>query len=93
MKVTPTAAKGLLLEAKGKLGLDDTQISVAAIYRLAQAMDAYGLALAAAALEALGKDNENRRELLRIPERQRLTDDHMTEALEGDGLKPRRRYR
>ncbi len=84
MKVTPTAAKGLLLEAKRKLGLDDTQISVAAIYRLARAMDAYGLALAAAALEALGEDNEKRRRLLRIPERRRLTDDDVEKALDGE---------
>ncbi len=84
MKVTPTAAKGLLLEAKRKLGLDDTQISVAAIYRLARAMDAYGHDLAAAALEAFREDNEGRRRL-RMKDIRRLTDDHMAEALEGDG--------
>ncbi len=78
------AARAIFLEAMRRCDAD-VHISATAAFRLAQAMDEFGLALATRALEALGKDNENRRELLRIPERRRLTDDDVEAALEGDG--------
>ncbi len=81
MKVTPTAAKGILLEAKGRLGLDDTQITGASVYRLAQALDVYGLALATSALEVLKLENEDRGRLRLDPIR-RLSDQHVEEALD-----------
>ncbi len=84
MIVKVYAAREIFLEAKRQCDAD-VHISTVAIFRLAQAMDAYGFALAGRALEALGEDNEKRRELLRIPERRRLTDDDVEVALEGDG--------
>ncbi len=78
------AARELFLEAKRRCDAD-VHISKVACFRLGQAMDAYGLALAAAALAAFDEDNEKRRRLLRIPERRRLTDDDVEVALEGDG--------
>ncbi len=83
MKVTPTAAKGILLEAKRNLGLDDTQITGASVYRLAQALDAWGLALAASALEVLKLENEERNHL-RLKPLRRLSDRHIGEALDGE---------
>ncbi len=82
MKVTPTAAREILLEAKRKLGLDDTQISGASIYRLSQVMDAYGASLATSALEVLKLENADRR-LLRLDPLRRLSDRHIEEALDG----------
>ncbi len=84
MIVTVHAARELFLEAKRRLEVD-VHITEVAVFRLAQAMDVYGVALAAAALEAFDEDNANRRELLRIPERRRLTDDDVEVALDGDG--------
>ncbi len=84
MIVTVHAAREVFLEAKRRLGVD-VHIRELAVFRLAQAMDVYALDLAAAALAAFGEDNEKRRRLLRIPERRRLTDKHVKEALEGDG--------
>lgn len=84
MIVTVHAAREIFLEAKRRRDAD-VHISEVAVFRLGQALDAYALALAAAALEAFDEDNANRRELLRIPERRRLTDKHVEEALEGDG--------
>ena len=81
MKVTPTAAKGILLEAKRNLGLDGVQITGAAVYRLAQALDAWGLALAASALEVLKLENEDRGRLRLDPVR-RLSDRHIEEGLD-----------
>jgi hypothetical protein len=78
-------AEQLFLKKKRHLGLDDVQIGKDAIFALAQALDAKGLALAEKALKAFLKDNEKRRRLLRIPERRRLTDDDVEVALEGDG--------
>ncbi len=83
MIVTVHAAREIFLEAKRRLDAD-VHIGELAVFRLAQAMDAYGLALAAAALEAFGEDNEKRRRLLRIPERKRVTDRHVQEALDGE---------
>ena len=77
-------ARELLSAVKGRLGLDHVQIGEDAVFRLAQAMDAYALSLAAAAFEALGEDNENRRRL-RLADLRRLTDRHVEEALDGDG--------
>ncbi len=77
------AARAIFLEAKRRCDVD-VHISEVAVFRLAQAMDAYGLALAAAALEVLKLENENRRRLLRIPAHKRLTDDDVEEALKGD---------
>ena len=84
MIVTVHAARELFLEAKRRCDAD-VHITEVAVFRLAQAMDVYGINLAAAALEAFDEDNANRRELLRIPERRRLTDKHVEEALDGDG--------
>ncbi len=84
MIVKPYAAHELLQEAKKRLGADRVQISGTAAFRLAQALDAYGLSLAAAALEALGTDNEDRRRL-RLKDIKRLTDAHVEEALDGEG--------
>ncbi len=83
MIVTVHAARELFLEAKKRLEAD-VHIREVAVFRLAQAMDAYGLALAAAALEAFDEDNAKRQRLLRIPARRRLTDDHVQAALEGE---------
>ncbi len=83
MIVTVHAARELFLEAKRQLEVD-VHIREVAVFRLAQAMDVYGLALAAAALAAFRQDNEGRRRLLRIPERKRLTDRHVQEALDGE---------
>ncbi len=77
-------AEQLFLKKKRHLGLDDVQIGKDAIFALAQALDAKGLALAEKALKAFLKDNEERRRLLRIPERKRLTDKHVKEALDGE---------
>ncbi len=82
MIVKPYAAHELLQEAKKRLGAH-VQISGTAAYRLAQALDAYGLSLAAAALEALGEDNEDRRRI-RLSDLKRLTDRHVEEALDGE---------
>jgi hypothetical protein len=82
--MTTHAARAIFLEAKRRCDAD-VHISNVAIFRLGQAMDAYGLALAARALAVLEEDNEKRRRLLRIPERRRLTDDDVEVALEGDG--------
>ncbi len=82
MIVKVYAAREIFLEAKRRLDAD-VHISEVAVFRLGQAMDAYGLALAAAALEAFRKDNEERRRLLRVPARKRLTDRHVEEALDG----------
>ena len=84
MIVKPYAARELLLEAKKRLGADRVQVSETAAFRLAQALDAYGLSLAAAALAALGADNEDRRRL-RLADLKRLTDAHIEEALNGEG--------
>lgn len=72
----------LLLAAKRRLGLDDVQVSEDAVFRLAQALEAWGLAVAQAAFEALGEDNEERRRL-RLSALIRLTDEHVEEALDG----------
>ncbi len=82
--VKPYAAREILLEAKKRLGADRVQVSAPAAFRLAQALDAYGLSLAAAAFEALGEDNEERGRL-RLADLKRLTDEHVEEALDGDG--------
>ncbi len=76
-------AENLFLKKKRQLGLDDVQIGKDAIFALAQALDAKGLAWAEEALKAFLKDNEERRRLLRIPELKRLKDKHVTEALNG----------
>ncbi len=83
MIVKVYAARNLLLEAKKKLGLDDVHVSGAAAFRLAQALDAWGLAMAEAALAALGEDNKDRRRL-RLADLRRLTDRHVEEALNGE---------
>ncbi|MFQ5981732.1 MAG: hypothetical protein ACE5KS_00005 [Woeseiaceae bacterium] len=56
----PYTARELLLEAKKRLDAKDVHVSETAAFRLAQALDAYGLSLAAAALEALGADTVER---------------------------------
>ncbi len=83
MIVTVHAAREIFLEAKKRLDAD-VHITEVAVFRLAQAMDVYGLALAAAALAAFDGDNTDRRDLLRIPARKRLTDNHVAEALDGE---------
>ncbi len=82
MIVKRHAARNLLLEAKKQLGLDDVQIGEDAVFRLAQALEAQGVALAETALKALGEDNEDRRRL-RLADLKRLTDAHVEEALNG----------
>ncbi len=82
MIVKRCTARELLLEAKKRLGADHVQISGDAEYRLARALEAYGLSLAAAALEALGENNTDRRRL-RLSDLKRLTDAHVEEALDG----------
>ncbi len=59
------------------------QVSETAAFRLAQALDAYGLALAAAAMEGFGVDNEDRQRV-GLSDLKRLTDEHVEEALDGD---------
>ena len=83
MIVKPYAARELLLEAKKRLDAKHVQVSETAAFRLAQALDAWGLAVATAALEALGEDNEDRRRL-RLRDLKRLTDEHVEEALNGE---------
>ena len=82
MIVKVHAAREIFLEAKRRRDAD-VHISEVAVFRLGQAMDAYGLALADAALECLGEDNEERRRL-RMKDLRRLTDDHVAEALDGE---------
>ncbi len=77
-------ARELFLAIKRRRGLDHVQVGEDAVFALAQALEAQGLAWAEGAFAALGEDNEDRRRLLRIPERKRLTDAHVKEALDGD---------
>ncbi|MEE9267904.1 MAG: hypothetical protein V3U70_00685, partial [Thermoplasmata archaeon] len=70
--------------AKRRLGLDHVQISEDAVFALAQALEAQGLAWAESAFAALGEDNLERGRL-RLDEIKRLSDTHVAEALDGDG--------
>ncbi len=81
MIVRPFTARQLLLEAKKRMGAKDVHISATAAFRLAQALDAYGLSLAASALEVLGTNNVDRRQL-RLDDLRRLSDEHVEEALD-----------
>ncbi len=81
MIVKPYAARTLLLEVKKRLGADHVQVSAEAAVRLAQALEVYGLSLAAATLEAFGEDNQDRRRL-RLSNLKRLTAEHVEEALD-----------
>ncbi len=83
MIVKRYAARNLLLAAKRQLGLVHVQVSEAAAFRLAQAMETWGRAVALAALAALGEDNEDRGRL-RLADLKRLTDEHVEEALDGE---------
>ncbi len=79
-------AQELFLKAKRRLGLDDVQIGTDAIFALAQAMEAAGLAWAEAAFAAFREDNkDNGRRGPRLRDLRRLTDKHVEEALNGDG--------
>ncbi len=84
MKVKPYVARTLFLEAKKRLGADHVQVSAEAAVRLAQALEAYGLSLAATTLETLGMDNADRRRL-RLSDLKRLTAEHVEEALDIHG--------
>ncbi len=74
--------RGLLFAAKRRLGLDHVQISEDAVFRLAQALEAQGLAWAESAFASFRQDNEERRRV-RLKDIKRLTDAHVEEALDG----------
>ncbi|MEE9174072.1 MAG: hypothetical protein V3U30_03740 [Thermoplasmata archaeon] len=73
----------LLLAAKRRLGLDHVQVSEDAVFRLAQVLEAQGLALAESAFAAFRENNVERRRL-RLADLKRLTDAHVEEASNGE---------
>ncbi len=82
MIVKPYAARRLLIQALGDLDLDDVQLSEAAVFRLAQAIEAYGKDLSKRALQAFLEENDTRQDL-KLFQLRRLTDDAVEEALDG----------
>ncbi len=74
----------LLLAAKRRLGLNHVQVSEDAVFALAQALEAQGLAWAESAFAVFQEDNQARARL-RLTDIKRLTDEHVEEALNGDG--------
>ncbi len=68
------------MEAGKRLGVD-VQVSVEAALHLARALEAHGLSLAAATLEALRENNAERRRL-RLSELVQVTAGHGEEALD-----------
>ncbi len=83
MIVKPHPARELLLKAKRELDLDHVQVSDAAVFRFAQALNAEGLALAKSMFAAFREDNEMHRRL-RLANLKKLTDEHVEEALNGE---------
>ncbi len=82
MIVKPYAARQLLIQALKDLGLSDVHLSEAAVFRLAQAIEAYGRDLSRGALRAFLGENDDR-ERLSIPRLRRLRDEDVEEALDG----------
>lgn len=82
MIVKPYAARNLLIEALAELGLVDIQLSEAAVFRLAQALEGYGMDVAKMALEQFLEENDKRQQL-RIRKLRRLGDEQIEEALNG----------
>ncbi len=76
-------ARELLLAAKRRLGLDHVQVSEDAVFVLARALEAQGLAWAESAFAAFLEDNQDRARL-RLNDIKRLSDTHVAEALDGE---------
>ncbi len=82
MIVKPYAARRLLIQALKDLDLDDVQLSEAAVFRLAQAIEACGKNLSKRALQAFLEENDTRQGL-KLFQLRRLTDEAVEEALDG----------
>ncbi len=82
MIIKSYAARRLLVQALRDLDLDDVQLSEAAVFRLAQAIEVYGKDLSKRALQAFLEENDTRQGL-KLSELRRLTDDAVEEALDG----------
>ncbi len=82
MIVKRYAARQLLVQAIDDLDLHDVHLSGEAVFRLAQAIEAYGRDLSERALRAFLGENEDRRRLS-IPRLRRLRDEDVEEALDG----------
>ncbi len=82
MIVKPYAARQLLIQALRDLDLDDVQLSEAAVFRLAQAIETYGKNLSKRVLQAFLEENDTRQGL-KLFQLRRLTDDAVEEALDG----------
>ncbi len=81
MIIKPYAARRLLIQALRDLDLD-VQLSEAAIFRLAQAIETYGKDLSKRALQAFLEENDTRQGL-GLFQLRRLTDEAVEEALDG----------
>lgn len=82
MLIKPYAARHLLIQALKDLGLSDVHLSEAAVFRLAQAIEAYGRDLSERTLRAFLGENDHRQRLS-IPRLRRLRDEDVEEALDG----------
>ncbi len=82
MIVKRYAARQLLIQALKDLDLSDVHLSEASVFRLAQAVEAYGRDLSEKALRKFLRENDDRQRL-GIAQLRRLRDEDVEEALDG----------